>query len=182
MEGILIGLVVGVILTVIIYSLAQKKIIKIPDEENLSLKFQVKELTEQVGGLQAHLGSKEKELQDRNRRLEEFEDKLENEKQNNKKILSQKKSSEIRTGHIAEHLAPYMMEKYDPKNMKFLGQPIDYLIFENDGIYFVEVKSGKSHLSYNQKKIKKLVLDKKVYWDEFRIKGIGKRKTKRSKK
>ena len=60
----------------------------------------------------------------------------------NQKILSQKKSSEVITGQIAEKLAPFLSDfKYNPQNSIFLGQPIDYLVFEEDQIVFVEIWS-----------------------------------------
>ena len=94
----------------------------------------------------------------------------------NEKILSQKKSSEVRTGQIAEELAPFLDGfGHDPKKAHFLGQPIDYIIFEDNVITFKEVKSGGAQLNQSQKKIKQLVLDRKVAWEEFRIDGSQKR-------
>ena len=89
----------------------------------------------------------------------------------NKKILSQKKSSEVLTGHIAEKVAPFLTDfKHDPRNAIFLGQPIDYLVFKDDEIIFVEIKSGKARLSKKQRNIKKLIEDNSVNWQEIRIK------------
>ena len=57
-----------------------------------------------------------------------------------------------------------------PTECKFLGKPIDFLVFkgldDNDvnEIVFVEVKSGNSKLNSNEKKIKNAVKDKKVNW------------------
>lgn len=86
------------------------------------------------------------------------------------KLLSQKKSSEVRLGQISENLAPFLKEfKYNPKETHFIGMPIDYIIFEEDRIIFLEIKSGESTLSVKQKNIKKLILEGKVIWDEMRI-------------
>ena len=85
-------------------------------------------------------------------------------------LLSQKKSSEVVLGQIAEQLAPFLDTfKYDPHKIKFIGMPIDYICFEDDKIIFLEIKSGKSNLSPKQNSIKKLILNKQVYWDEFRV-------------
>jgi len=85
-------------------------------------------------------------------------------------LLSQKKSSEVRLGQISENLAPFLKDfKYNPKETHFIGMPIDYIIFEEDKIVFLEVKSGKSQLSTKQKNIKNLIKDGKVEWDEMRI-------------
>jgi predicted Holliday junction resolvase-like endonuclease len=89
----------------------------------------------------------------------------------NKKILSQKKSSEVITGQIAETLAPFLSDfKYDPQNAVFLGRPIDYLAFEENEIVFIEIKSGNAKLSKKQKNIKDLIKNNKVSWKEIRIK------------
>ena len=88
----------------------------------------------------------------------------------NAKILSQKKSSEVRLGQISEHLAPFLLNfKHDPKKAHFLGMPIDYIVFEEDNIIFLEVKSGGAQLSKTQQHIKKLVEDKKIAWEVMRI-------------
>ena len=88
-----------------------------------------------------------------------------------KSLLSQKKSSEVRLGHIAEKLAPFLdYFTFDPECAHFLGQPIDYVVFEDDLITFVEIKSGKSQLSTKQRHIRDLIKDKQVAWKEIRIK------------
>lgn len=88
------------------------------------------------------------------------------------KLLSQKKSSEVRLGQISEQLAPVLQGfKYDPKQTHFLGMPVDFIVFQPDKVVFLEVKSGKAQLNSRQKEIKQLILDKKVTWDEMRIDG-----------
>jgi len=47
--------------------------------------------------------------------------------------------------------------------------PIDYIIFEEDKIVFLEVKSGESRLSQKQTNIKRLIKEGKIEWDEMRI-------------
>lgn len=90
---------------------------------------------------------------------------------NYQKLLSQKKSSEVRTGQIVEQLAPFLNNfKYDPKKIKFIGMPIDYIYFGEDEIVIVEVKSGNSQLSPSQNQLKKLVEAGKVRWETYRLK------------
>ena len=89
----------------------------------------------------------------------------------NKKVLSQKKSSEVITGQIAEKLAPFLSDfKHNPQNAIFLGQPIDYLVFGKEEIVFVEIKSGKAQLTKKQRNIRDLIKNNKVSWEEIRIK------------
>ena len=90
----------------------------------------------------------------------------------NIRILSQKKSSEVRLGQISEQLVPFLsVFKFDPKRAHFIGQPIDYVVFEDDAVTFVEVKSGGAQLTSIQKSIKKLIQDGKVRWEEIRVNG-----------
>lgn len=89
----------------------------------------------------------------------------------NKKILSAKKSSEVRLGNIVERMVPFLDNfNYEPSNAQFLGQPIDYVVFEDEEIVFIEVKSGNARLSSKQRRIKKLVENGKIRWEEIRIK------------
>ncbi|NCF42705.1 MAG: hypothetical protein GWP32_07450 [Bacteroidetes bacterium] len=102
---------------------------------------------------------------------QELEKKLEEETLARKKVLSQKKSGEVRLGHIAETLAPFLDQfDFEPERCSFLGQPIDYISFGDDEITFIEVKSGNSQLSHKQRHIRDLVKAKLVSWKEVRIK------------
>ncbi len=88
------------------------------------------------------------------------------------KILNQKKSSEVRTGKITEQLAPFL-EDYplDPKTARFLGDPIDFVHFDEDKVTFIEVKSGKSQLSKKQRIIRDLIKAGKVEFIIYRVEG-----------
>ena len=93
-----------------------------------------------------------------------------------KAIESQKKSSEVRTGLIAEQLAPFLDNfDGDPKNLYFIGKPIDYIEFDYDKkqINFIEIKSGRSRLSNNQKVVKEIVKNSNFAFKEIRINQDG---------
>lgn len=114
------------------------------------------------------LQSREKQLQ---KDFEDLQQKLEEETENRKKVLSQKKSSEVRLGSIAETLAPFLDQfEFDPEECTFLGKPIDYISFGDEEITFIEVKSGKSQLNAKQRHIRDQVKSKLVNWKEIRIK------------
>lgn len=89
------------------------------------------------------------------------------------KILSQRKSGEVILGQIAEVLAPLLDNfpiKYEErKDLVFLGMPIDFIHFGEDKILFIEIKSGKAVLSGKQRKIKKLIDDKKIEFISVQI-------------
>lgn len=103
-----------------------------------------------------------------------------------RKLLSQKKSSETRLGQISENLIPFLDGcPYNPKEMHFMGNPIDYLVFdlEEPKIVFLEVKSGNSRPSKRQKTIKNIIQAGHVYYEELRIneKGIKTKEAKNGK-
>ena len=100
-----------------------------------------------------------------------LQEKLDEETLARKKVLSQKKSGEVRLGHIAETLAPFLDQfDFEPERCSFMGQPIDYISFGDDEITFIEIKSGNSQLSQKQRHIRDLVKAKLVSWKEVRIK------------
>ncbi|HLD40094.1 MAG TPA: Holliday junction resolvase-like protein [Candidatus Nanoarchaeia archaeon] len=79
-------------------------------------------------------------------------------------------------GQFSEQLAPYLPNfKYKPTECKFLGKPVDLLVFEGldekevTEIVFVEVKSGGAELNTVQRKIRDAVKAGRVRWDEYRI-------------
>lgn len=95
---------------------------------------------------------------------------VENWKKKYNKLLSQKKSSEVRLGKIGENLAPFIQDwPYEPGNFRFLGNPVDGISINDDSIVFIEIKTGNSRLSSGQKKAKKLIKEGKVRFETFRI-------------
>ena len=73
-------------------------------------------------------------------------------------------------GRITEQWFPLMdAYPYDPQNFRFLGSPLDGVQFEDDRIVFVEFKTNRSRLSDKQKKLKQLIEDGYVYWEEIRF-------------
>jgi predicted Holliday junction resolvase-like endonuclease len=139
-------------------------------------------LHQAVLGLQDVLSEEQKSIQARELELKakeaellksiaEVEKNLEEETETRKKVVSQKKSSEVRLGNIAETLAPFLDQfDFDPESCIFLGKPIDYISFEDEVITFIEVKSGKAQLSTKQRHIRDLIKNKQIAWKEIRIK------------
>lgn len=115
-------------------------------------------------------------LQDLQSEVVNLQADLGDERELNRTLLSQKKSSETRLGQISEHLVPFLENcRHDPKNMHFLGNPIDYVVFDFDegAITFLEVKSGNSKPSKRQKTIKNIIKTGRVFYEEIRINQKG---------
>lgn len=80
------------------------------------------------------------------------------------------RSSGVRHGKTMEQLAPFMRNyPYDPRGFRFIGDPVDGVQFNEDGIVFVEFKTGSSSLSAGQNKIREEVKNKKVGFREVRL-------------
>ena len=86
------------------------------------------------------------------------------------------RSRSVLSGMFSEQLAPYMPDfNFKPTECKFLGKPVDFIVFKGlddkkvEEIVFVEVKSGKSKLSSVEKSLKEAIEKKKVRWEEYRI-------------
>ncbi len=88
------------------------------------------------------------------------------------------RSARVLSGKTLEKLVPFLKEfKYNSHDIRWLGDPIDFVIFDGysengeiNKIVFCEVKSGESKLTSIQTQIKEAVENKKISWDEFRIK------------
>jgi predicted Holliday junction resolvase-like endonuclease len=52
-------------------------------------------------------------------------------------------------------------------------RPIDYIVFSEDEIVFLEIKIGTSQLSDKQKKIRHLIESGKVRFEEHRVTENG---------
>lgn len=99
---------------------------------------------------------------------------LDDQKRKYDKLQNFKKSAEVRMGQISENLAPFLDDfPYDPKACHFLGAPIDYIVFDyvNGRIVFLEVKSGNSNLTSNQRKVRDIIKKGTIEWDVYRIGG-----------
>jgi len=89
---------------------------------------------------------------------------------------SAKRSRSTLSGKFLEQLGPFLPNfPYDPTEVRFIGSPIDCLVFpgasseECEEVVFLEVKSGKSVLSKVQRRIRDAVQQGRVRWEEYRI-------------
>lgn len=91
---------------------------------------------------------------------------------------SQKMSRSVLGGVFSEQVAPFLPDF--PKDLKasearFIGKPVDFLIFKGmddqriDEVVFVEIKSGNSQLSSNERSLRDAIQSKRVRWHEHRI-------------
>ena len=58
---------------------------------------------------------------------------------------------------------------YDPSKFRFIGSPIDGIQFEEDKVVLLEFKTSSSRMTGSQRKIKTLVAEVKVTFEEIRL-------------
>ena len=88
-----------------------------------------------------------------------------------------KRSKAVIIGKVTEHVAPYFTDfPYNPKEVRFIGTPIDLIVFKNIEseddeveVHFVEIKTNNSSLSLKQRLIRDAVYSGRVHWRELRI-------------
>jgi len=84
-------------------------------------------------------------------------------------------------GQLAEQFYPLTDRcQYHPSDMRFMGMPIDYIIFDGytackdegghiNEIIFAEIKSGSSQLSRHQREIRDAVINGRVRWETINV-------------
>ena len=87
---------------------------------------------------------------------------------------SQKKSSEVKLGLMAENFMPFIRDyPYDHKKFRFLANPVDGLQVTDDAVIFIEFKTGSARLSKSQRAIKEMVAKGNVRFETFRVNDQG---------
>jgi predicted Holliday junction resolvase-like endonuclease len=83
-------------------------------------------------------------------------------------------------GRFTEQMVPFFPDfAYDPTEVRFIGSPIDMVVFpglahgDPQEIVILEIKTGNSQLTSVQRKIRQLVEDGMVRWDEIHQKIEG---------
>lgn len=87
-----------------------------------------------------------------------------------------KKSQSVIMGKVTEHLAPYLAQfPYNPKDARFIGTPIDLLVFNGldagnvSEVVFIEIKTAESRLTGRQREVRDAIENKRVRFETFRV-------------
>lgn len=92
------------------------------------------------------------------------------------------RSRSVVSGKVQEHLAPLcpeFLEKFNPKDARFLGTPIDFVVFDglDEGyvrnVCFVEVKTGRARVSSRERYVRAAVEAGKVSFQVMRLESAG---------
>ena len=169
--GVIIGVIVGI---VVIYAILQSRMSKNIQRTATSMFEQQREQLESMFRQQAK---------------SEFDKHVaENEIKVQERIEDARKESVDRSrtslkGKIAEQMAPLLPEfitNYEPADARFIGTPIDYIIFKNMSknssetkepleIVMLEVKTGHSSLTKIEMAVKDAVDNQRVRFETLKI-------------
>jgi predicted Holliday junction resolvase-like endonuclease len=144
----------------------EKRIIE--EEEKLSSKQEIiGQMGENIRFLQKQMGEMGQEIVD-------LSEKLQTTKEEEKKQKGRAQSAHTTKGQILEKWCPFIDHPqiephWQPKDWSFLGNPIDYIVWDEKGIVFLDVKAGKSQLTKKQRMIRDLIRDGNVEWREIRL-------------
>ena len=140
----------------------------------IKLQHELGHAQERVGVYSANMEVLRAELEDAKGKLIAADHNAAQHQQDFEKLLHQKKSSEVKVGQISEQVLPLLDGfDYSTKQMRFIGSPFDYVVFGDDMITFLEVKTGNSQMSQKQKHLRSLVESGKVQFKLVRLTEKG---------
>jgi predicted Holliday junction resolvase-like endonuclease len=89
-----------------------------------------------------------------------------------------KRSRGVLAGKGAEQVAPLVpafSDRFESSEARFLGAPIDYIVFDGLGsgelreIVLVEVKTGRSQLNANEREVERAIAEGRVSFEILRL-------------
>jgi predicted Holliday junction resolvase-like endonuclease len=92
-----------------------------------------------------------------------------------------KRSRSVLRGQASEHLAPFVIKDTNPKDYRFMGNPVDYICFEGlsdlldsqtneiTSVKFVDIKTGKSNLNKSQRRIRDAIKNGRVSFEVINL-------------
>lgn len=145
--------------------------IKVADYDRLSQELvYARQMQEKGVPLEYHLSSVasiEEAKAEVSKELEEVKGKLD-------ASVGKQISERVRLGQVGENILPLLLSfPYDSKRVRGLFQPIDLLVFNDDEIVFVEVKTGDAKLTEKQRNIQRIIEEGKVRFEVHRLSDKG---------
>jgi predicted Holliday junction resolvase-like endonuclease len=89
-----------------------------------------------------------------------------------------RRSRSVLGGKAGEQLAPLLpafSDRFDATEARFLGAPVDYVVFDGIGtgeleqVVLVEVKTGRSQLNRNEREVELAVREGRVRFEVLRL-------------
>lgn len=90
------------------------------------------------------------------------------------KLRFNKISGDVKLGQKAEHLLPFLEGfPYKDDEIKGLFQPVDLIVFRQDEVVFVEIKTGTSSLTEKERRIRDNIKAGRVRFEVHRLNEKG---------
>lgn len=90
------------------------------------------------------------------------------------KLRFNKISGDVKLGQKFEVILPFLQDfPYPDDEIKAMYQPIDLIVFRENEVVFLEVKTGVSQLSDKQRRIRKNIKEGRVRFEEVRLNEKG---------
>lgn len=89
-----------------------------------------------------------------------------------------RRSRGVLAGKAGEQLAPLVpafADRFDPTEARFLGAPVDYVVFDGLAtgelreVVLVEVKTGRSRLNTNELEVERAIAEGRVSFEVLRL-------------
>ncbi len=89
-----------------------------------------------------------------------------------------RRSRGVRRGRAAEQLAPLapsFADRFDPADARFLGAPVDFVVFDGLAagelreVVLIEVKTGGGRLNGNEQAVREAIADGRVAYELLRL-------------
>ena len=89
-----------------------------------------------------------------------------------------RRSRGVRGGKAAEQLAPFapeFAERFDPADARFIGAPVDFLVFDGLAagelreVVLIEVKTGAGRLNANELAVRDAISESRVAYELLRL-------------
>jgi len=186
--GVLIIFLIFILIGVISYY--QRKLSKITqqmEQLKINLSQQSNQLAQQQFNQWVQQYSQQLREQIEETTRKEYEVEFQKWKQQEEKRIredSKARSFSVNRGHIGEYFAPFVLaEKFNInlKDFRHLGSPVDFIGFKglsDEGIepeiIFFEVKTGKSSLNANEKKVREAIMNKRVRYETVNLNELVK--------
>jgi len=127
-----------------------------------------------IGQMGENIRFLQKQMGEMGQEIVDLSEKLQTTKEEEKKQKGRAQSAHTTKGQILEKWCPFIEHPqiephWQPKDWSFLGNPIDYIVWDEKGIVFLDVKAGKSQLTKKQRMIRDLIKEGNVEWREIRL-------------
>lgn len=120
-----------------------------------------------IGELQGTLKQELTYLENAKRDIAELTEQFE-------KLRFSKISGDVKLGQKAEHLLPFLEGfPYKDDEIKGLFQPVDLIVFRQDEVVFVEIKTGTSSLTEKERRIRDNIKAGRVRFEVHRLNEKG---------